>query len=75
MGSRLHRRITMMDILAVLGPFYVFSSKVDKIIEMYAFVYHSIMLTFPCIVDPLTPNFYIVKLGFTRVYMCFSFLL
>ena len=32
----------MMDILAVLGPFYVFSSKVDKIIEMYGSVYHTL---------------------------------
>ena len=27
-----------------------------------------IMQTCPCDVDPLTPNFYIVKLGFTGVY-------
>ena len=26
------------------------------------------MLTSPCNVDPITPHFYIVKLGFTGVY-------
>ena len=29
------------------------------------------MLTCPCNVDPLTPHFYIVKLGFTGVYNFF----
>ena len=32
-----------------------------------------IMLTCPCNVDPLTPNFYIVKLGFTGVNIIFLF--
>ena len=31
-----------------------------------------IMLTCPCIIYPLTPHFYIVKLGFTGVYILFS---
>ena len=31
------------------------------------------MLTCPCNVDPLTPHFYIVKLGFTVVYITFLF--
>ena len=30
------------------------------------------MLTCPCNVDPLTPHFYIVKLGFTGVYIIFA---
>ena len=34
--------------------------------------YH-IMLTCPCNVDPLTPHFYIVNLGFTRVQIIFLF--
>ena len=34
-----------------------------------------IMLTCPCIEHPLTPNIYIVKLGFTGVYIIFLFLL
>ena len=29
--------------------------------------YSTIMLTRPCNFDPLEPNFYIVKIGFTRV--------
>ena len=31
--------------------------------------------TRPCNVHPLTPHFYIVKLGFTGVYIFFLFLL
>ena len=31
--------------------------------------------TIPCNEDPLTPHFYIVKLGFTGVYIVFLFLL
>ena len=31
------------------------------------------MITCPCNVDPLTPHFYIVKLGFTGIYFCFLF--
>ena len=34
-----------------------------------------IMKTCPCKEYPLTPHFYIVKLGFTRVYLFFLFLL
>ena len=33
-----------------------------------------IMRTCPCNEHPLTPHFYIVKLGFTRVYISFLFL-
>ena len=33
------------------------------------------MLTCPCYVHPLIPHFYIVKLGFTGVYIFFLFLL
>ena len=35
----------------------------------------SIMLTCPCIVYPLTPHFYIVRLGFTGVYIFLIFAL
>ena len=39
-------------------------------------VYHAdIMLACSCSVDPLTLHFYIVKLGFTGVYIIFLFLL
>ena len=34
-----------------------------------------IMITCPYDLDPLTPHFYIVKLGFTGVYIIFLFLL
>ena len=34
-----------------------------------------IMLTCPCVLYPLTPHFYIVKVGFTGVYIIFLFLL
>ena len=36
---------------------------------------HDIMITCPCNVRPLTPHFYIVKLGFTGVDIIFLFLL
>ena len=35
----------------------------------------NIRITCPCDLYPLTPHFYIVKLGFTRVYIIFLFLL
>ena len=33
-----------------------------------------IRITHPCVLYPLTPHFYIVKLGFTGVYIIFLFL-
>ena len=39
----------------------------------YMDVFKSIMLTSPYNVDPLTPHFYIVKLGFTGVYIIILF--
>ena len=38
------------------------------------FINH-IMITCPYDLDPLTPHIYIVKLGFTGVYIIFTFLL
>ena len=35
----------------------------------------SIRITYPCNEHPLTPHFYIEKVGFTRVYIFFLFLL
>ena len=40
--------------------------------EVYSYF---IMLTCPCYVHPLTLHFYIVKLGFTGVYIIFLVLL
>ena len=37
--------------------------------------YNDIRTTCPCDLYPLSPHFYIVKLGFTGVYNVFSFLL
>ena len=34
-----------------------------------------IMLTSPCYVDPFTPDFYIVKVGFTGLYIFLRFAL
>ena len=34
-----------------------------------------IMITCPCNEDPFTPHFYIVKIGFTGVYIIYLFLL
>ena len=38
-------------------------------------IFASITKTSPCNEDPLTPHFYIVKLGFTGVFIIFLFLL
>ena len=37
--------------------------------------FQDIIQTCPCNVHPLTPHFYIVKLGFIGVYIIFLFLL
>ena len=42
---------------------------------IFSIIWHTIMKTCPCNVYPLTPHFYIVKLGFTGVYIIFLFLL
>ena len=42
---------------------------------MVSLRYQLIIKTSPCNEDPLTPHFYIVKLGFTGVYFFFLFLL
>ena len=39
------------------------------------YFYNVFPKTSPCNEDPLTPHFYIVKLGFTGVYIIFLFLL
>ena len=38
-------------------------------------IWESLTITCPCDLHPLTPHFYIVKLGFTGVYFFFLFLL
>ena len=38
-------------------------------------LFNRIRITCPCDLYPLTPHLYIVKLGFTGVYICFFFLL
>ena len=40
----------------------------------YSAYHHTNMLTQLCYLDPLTPRFYIVKLGCIRVYTCTFFL-
>ena len=37
----------------------------------YIFLSCNIMITCPCTIDPLTPHFYMVKLGFTGIYILF----
>ena len=41
----------------------------------YSALFLYIMKSCPCNVYPLTPHFYIVKLGFTGVYIIFLFLI
>ena len=43
--------------------------------DILCWVESHIRITCPCNVYPLTPHFYIVKLGFTGVYIIFLFLL
>ena len=33
--------------------------------------FNEFMLTYPCYLAPLTPNFYIVKQGYAQVYIIF----
>ena len=46
----------------------------EKVIQFLLLLYSN-TLKCPCNIDPLTPQVYIVKLGFTRVYIIFLFLL
>ena len=43
--------------------------------KLVLFVHGDIRITCPCVLYPHTPHFYIVKLGFTGVYIIFLFLL
>ena len=47
----------------------------DLISCKYFVTFYNITKTSPCNEYPLTPHFYIVKLGFTWVYNIFLFLL
>ena len=51
---------------------HLFSSFFLSIAPSYHHAYMSVSST---VVHPLTPHFYIVKLGFTGVYIIFIFLL
>ena len=46
-----------------------------QLICAFVFIYPNIRITCPCNEHPLTPHFYIEKVGFTRVYIFFLFLL
>ena len=48
-------------------------TSLDEVLLFFHIVY--IMITCPCNEHPLTPHFYIVKLGFTGIYVIFLFLL
>ena len=54
--------------------FQVSQSSVSEATDLHTFLIH-IMQTCPCNVHPLKPHFYIVKVGFTGVYIIFLFLL
>ena len=48
----------------------------DNTPMQYAAIFHGcIRITCLCVLYPRTPNFYIVKMGFTGVYIIFLFLL
>ena len=52
-----------------------FGRKVIRLVDNAIIVCLIIMITSPCNVNPFKPHCYIVKLGFTGVYIIFSFLL
>ena len=52
-----------------------YNYNVKRSMDLLLYCYCPIMLTCPCNVDSLTPHFYIEKVGFTRVYIFFLFLL
>ena len=59
-----------------LAFFYkVHSGTVSLKKDKYLTPASNIMITSPCNEHPLTPHFYIEKVGFTRVYIIFLFLL
>ena len=50
-------------------------NKLLKWAERSVFLLHNIRITCPCDLYPLAPNFYMIKLRFTGVYIFFLFLL
>ena len=64
-------RKTNAEISCKLEGAFVVSS-LDRIISL-VYVSKIIMITYPCNVYPLTPYFYIIKLGFTGINIIFSF--
>ena len=61
------------DIFALnsVRPHFLADQHLDKIKISLVPVWSYIMLTSSCNVDPFTPHFYIVNLGFTGVYIVF----
>ena len=54
---------------------FIYYLKTEFIFADIMKYFYRIMLTCQCIVDPFTSHFYIVKLGFTGVYIILLFLL
>ena len=54
---------------------FVITAKLISAFVFATWIVQHIMLTCPCSEYPLTPHFYIAKLGFTGVYIFFLFLL
>ena len=61
--------LRVMSMIGLILKNYPFPEKQNFYITL------PIMITSPCNEYPLTPHFYIVKLGFTGVYIIFLFLL
>ena len=65
-------------VLSSRGMYSLYNTWYWVVMSVLVFVFTDfvcIMKTSPCNVYPLTPHFYIVKLGFTGVYIIFLFLL
>ena len=68
---------TIKNIIDVVGAH---QNHLAKFIPMrthksYDFIEKYIRITCPCVLYPLTPHYYILKLGFAGVYIIFLFLL
>ena len=68
-GLYSYRRLEISD----LGNRGIALCSENKItVQLICVFVFGIMITFPCDLYPLTPNFCIVKLGFTGVYIIFT---
>ena len=69
-GAQRYRGLVVLFLVSFLNYIFIDVAMCDPVDDV-----ETSMLTCPCNVYPLTPHFYIVKLGSTGVYIFFIFLL